>query len=70
MTLSLFHYYAKFLTLAKLNTRMVAYTFLNVCEKITSFSQVLKKDAHKRKLAFFFCLTVYIRRHRLLLQTE
>jgi len=48
----------------KLNTRNVAYssTFLrfNVCEKFTSFCQVLKKDAHEWKSVAFFCLTVYV----------
>ena len=28
-------------------------------KRITSFCQVLKKDAQKRKLARFFCLTIY-----------
>ena len=29
---------------------IVAYTFLNVCEKIHLFLSSTKKDAHKRKL--------------------
>ena len=29
-------------------------------KKFTSFCQVLKKDAHQRKLVPVFCLTVYI----------
>jgi len=42
---------------------IVAYTssFLrpNVCDKINQFLPSIKKDAHKRKLVLFFCLTVY-----------
>jgi len=33
----------------------------DICEKFTSFCQVQKRDAHKRKLVPFFCVTVYIR---------
>jgi len=35
------------------------YTFLNVCEKFTSFCQVLKKMHIKENWFLFFCLTVY-----------
>jgi len=42
----------------KLNTWTVANTFLNVCEKIHLFLSSIKKDAHKRILVPFFCLTV------------
>ena len=38
---------------------IVAYTFLNVCEKINSFRQTLKRCTQK-KLVSFFCVTVYI----------
>jgi len=41
---------------------IVAYTFLNVCEKkSTQFRSGIKKDAHRRKLVPFFCLAVYIK---------
>ena len=33
---------------------IVAYTFLNVCEKIHQFLSSIKKDAHKRKTGSFF----------------
>jgi len=33
--------------------RIVAYTFLNICEKIHQFLSSIKRDAHKRKLGFF-----------------
>jgi len=39
--------------------QIVAYTFLIVCEKVHQFLPSIKKDAHKRKLVPFFCLTVY-----------
>jgi len=39
--------------------RIVAYSFLNVCEKIHQFLSRIKKDAHKRKLVPVFCLSVY-----------
>jgi len=32
---------------------------LMYAKKITRFCQVVKKDAHKRKLVSFYCLTVY-----------
>ena len=35
----------------------VAYTFLNVCEKIRQFLSGIERDAHRRILAPFFCLT-------------
>jgi len=38
---------------------IVAHTFLNVCEKNHQFLSSTKKDAHKRKLVPFFCLTVH-----------
>ena len=39
---------------------IVAYTFLDrpKDEKINQFLSSIKKDAHKRKLVSFFCLTV------------
>ena len=37
---------------------IVAYTFLNVCEKNHQFLSSIKKDADK-KLVPFFCLMVY-----------
>jgi len=37
---------------------IVAYTFINICEKITSLYQVLKKMYTKEKWFLFFCLTV------------
>jgi len=37
---------------------IVAYTFLNV-KKINQFLISTEKDAHKRKLVNFFCVTVY-----------
>jgi len=40
--------------------RIVAYTFLNTCEKkIHQFLSNIKREAHKRKSVSFFCLTVY-----------
>ena len=56
----------------------VAHTFLNkhICEKLHQFLSSIKRDARKRKLVPFFCLTVYPvasdAQHRcgLLLQTE
>ena len=41
----------------KLNTENCS---LYVCEKIHQFLSSTKRDAHKRKLVPFFCLTVYI----------
>ena len=38
----------------------VAYTFPNICEKTQQFLSSIKRDAHERKLAPFFCLTVFI----------
>ena len=38
---------------------IVDYTFLDVCEKIHQFRSNIKKDAHRRKLVSFFCITVY-----------
>ena len=38
---------------------IVAYTYPNVCEKITSFCLVLKK-MHTKENWFLFCLTVYM----------
>ena len=41
-----FHYYAKLLTHAKLNTHgIVAYTFFNICEKIHQFLSSIKRHA-------------------------
>jgi len=37
----------------QLNTQIVAYTFLIVCEKIASFCQVLK-ETHTKKIGSFF----------------
>jgi len=49
----------------KRNTQgIVAYTFFNVCEKMHLFLSSIKKDADKRKVVPFFCLTVYIRNGR------
>jgi len=45
-----FHYYAKFLTHAKI----VAYTFLNLRKKVHQILSSIKKDAQKRKLVHFF----------------
>ena len=42
--------------------RIVSYIFLNVCEKIHQFLSRIRKDAHKRKLVSFFCVTVYVDR--------
>jgi len=39
---------------------IVAYTFLNVCEKNPPVSVKYYLGAHKAKLVLFFCLTVYI----------
>jgi len=38
---------------------IAAYTFLNVCEKI-SFCQALKKMHTKENWFLFFCLTMYL----------
>jgi len=44
----------------KLNTNgIVAYTFLNVCDKIHQFLSSIKK-MHTKENRFLFCLTVYI----------
>jgi len=46
---------AKLLMHAKIKIYgIVAYTFINVCEKITSFCQVLKKKHAKENLVPFF----------------
>jgi len=37
----------------KLHTRNVAYTFLNICEKLSKFCQVLKRCTQKKTGSFF-----------------
>jgi len=44
----------------KLKHGIVAYTFLNIKEKNHQFLSSIERDAYKRKLITFFCLTVYI----------
>ena len=39
-------------------------------KKFTTFYPIFKKDAHKRKLVPFFCLTVYIVSQRLATQSN
>ena len=38
-----------------------ACTFLDVCERNSPVPISSKKDAYRRKLVLFFCLTVYIK---------
>jgi len=38
--------------------RIVAYTFFNAYDKIRQFLSSIKREAHKRKLLPFFCLTL------------
>jgi len=45
---------------------IVAYTFLNIYEKKLPVLSSIKRDAHKRKVVPFFCLTVYMRTLRVL----
>jgi len=40
--------------------RIVALTFLDVCEEIHRFLSSIRKDAHKTKLVPFFCLTMCV----------
>jgi len=54
MSLSLFHYYAKFLTHAKLNTGIVAHSLLNVCEEVHQFLLSIFKQMHTQENCSFF----------------
>ena len=40
--------------------RILAYTFLNICEKIYQFLSNIKNAARRRKLVPLFCVTVYM----------
>jgi len=40
------------------DTKILAFTFLNVCEEIHQLLSGIEKDAHKRILVLFFCITV------------